>query len=203
MLPPGSTIIGRIEKAHGLHGILLAHLDPQILISRLPRNPAHCWVELGGRWTPFRCLEFRHRIPHGILIKLDNILNPEQGRPLFQAAIALENVQKPLKANTATSEQGWGLVSPEALQGATLVDKATGSLGQIVRLHHRPPQDFLEFMVGSQAVYLPMVPEFVKKWNADRQELECQLPEGLLDLYLNPRSGEAPESLPQEPHDED
>ncbi|MFM7588884.1 MAG: hypothetical protein ACKO55_07195, partial [Bacteroidota bacterium] len=97
----------------------------------------------------------------------------------------------------------WGLVSPEALQGATLVDKATGSLGQIVRLHHRPPQDFLEFMVGSQAVYLPMVPEFVKKWNADRQELECQLPEGLLDLYLNPHSGEAPESLPQEPHDED
>jgi hypothetical protein len=48
-----------------------------------------------------------------------------------------------------------------------------------------------------------MVPEFVKKWNADRQELECQLPEGLLDLYLNPQSGEAPESLPQKPHDED
>ncbi|MFM8839037.1 MAG: hypothetical protein ACKOHH_10470 [Bacteroidota bacterium] len=203
MLPPGSTIIGRIEKAHCLHVILLAHLDPQIQISRLPRNPSQCWVELGGRWTPFRCLEFRHRIPRGILIKLDNILNPEQGRPLFQAAIALENVQKPLKANTATLEQGWGLVSPEALQGATLVDKATGSLGQIVRLHHRPPQDFLEFMVGSQAVYLPMVPEFVKKWHADRQELECQLPEGLLDLYLNPHSGEDPVSLPQEPHDED
>ena len=126
MLPTGSTIIGRIEKAHGLQGVLLAHLDPQIQIAQLPRHPAHCWIELGGRWTPFRCLEFRHRIPNGILIKLENILNPEQGRALFQGALALENVQKATKPNTPNSDRDWGLVSPEALQGG----QGNGAIGQ-------------------------------------------------------------------------
>ncbi len=203
MLPTGSTIIGKIEKAHGLHGILLAHLDPQIQISQLPRNPDHCWIELDGRWTPFRCLEFRHRIPNGILIKLEHVQNPEQGKALFRGALALENVQKSKKVDISASNHVLGFVDTEALQGASVVDKTLGPLGKIVRLHHRPPQDFLEFMVGSQSVYLPMVPEFVKKWNADQKELECQLPEGLLDLYLNSHSGDAPESLPQEHHDED
>jgi len=185
MLPSGSTIIGRIEKAHGLKGMLLAHLDPQIQASCLPRNPAHCWIELGGRWTPFGCLEFRLRIPHGLLIKLDNIHTPEQGRSLFQSAIALENVRKSPQEGNVTDAGKWGFDS-QSIEGANLVEIGRGPVGRIIRLHHRPPQDFLEFTVDGQAVYLPMVPEFIKKWNALSRELECRLPEGLLDLYLSP-----------------
>lgn len=202
MLPSGSTIIGRIEKAHGLKGILLAHLDPQIQTSCLPRNPAHCWIELGGRWTPYGCQEFRLRIPHGLLIKLDNIDNPEQGRVLFKASIALENVRKSPQAENVTDAITWGF-DPQSIEGASLLEIGRGPVGKIVRLHHRPPQDFLEFSVDGQAVYLPMVPEFIKKWNAQTRELECQLPEGLLDLYLNPDGAETHDHGQSDNHDQD
>lgn len=201
MLPSGSTIIGRIEKTHGLQGMLIAHLDPSVQPNRLPRNPAHCWVEMGGRWTPFRCLEFQLRIPNGLLIKLENIYNPEQGQPLLHGALALENLKKTPQVGYSTNGIDWGF-EPEALREATLMDSVLGPVGKIVRLHHRPPQDFLEFIVGTQSVYLPMVPEFVKNWHAATKQLDCHLPDGLLDLYLNPQSA-APEVQHQENHDKD
>jgi len=60
----------------------------------------------------------------------------------------------------------------------------------LVRLHRRPPQDFLEFTVNEQAVYLPLVPDFVRQWNPTNRELEVSLPDGLLDLYLSTDSDE-------------
>jgi 16S rRNA processing protein RimM len=191
MLPSGSTIIGRIEKAHGLKGMLLAHLDSQIQTSCLPRNPAHCWIEMDGRWAPYGCLEFRLRIPHGLFIKLDNIHTPEQGRALFHAPIALENVRKTPQAGYVTDLKIRGL-DPQSIEGASLTDIGSNLVGRIVRLHHRPPQDFLEFTVDGQPVYLPLVSEFIRHWNESTRVLECELPDGLLDLYLNPDGRDMP-----------
>jgi hypothetical protein len=50
----------------------------------------------------------------------------------------------------------------------------------------------LEFTVNEQAVYLPLVPDFVRQWNPTKRELEVSLPDGLLDLYLSADSDEKP-----------
>jgi ribosomal 30S subunit maturation factor RimM len=129
-------------------------------------------------------MDFRLRIPNGLLIRLENILNPEQVRPLIQSNLALEYVQQAPQVKHFSGGEHWDF-DPEDLGGGKLVDDKMVTVGNIVRVHRRPPQDFLEFTVGARSVYLPMVPEFVKQWHAQSKSLECHLPDGLLEIYLN------------------
>lgn len=185
--PAGSpTWVGFIQKPHGLNGRLLVHLDTTVSKSQWPTRFEHVWLETRGQKVPYRCLESQFKVPGGLILHLEGLNSPQDVQPLVKSRVGIEGVRlKPV----VSSGSAWGF-EEEDLPGAFLIDPQSGLRAPLVRLHRRPPQDFLEFTVNEQAVYLPLVPDFVRQWNPTKRELEVSLPDGLLDLYLSADSDE-------------
>lgn len=181
-MPSGSpTWVGHIQKAHGLNGRFLVHLDDGIAGAQWPKRIEFVWLETRGQKVPYRCLEFQFKVPGGLILHLEGLDRPEQVAPLLKSRIGLEGLA--LK-KAVLAEAAWGFDEND-LPGATLVDRNRGLRAPLVQLHRRPPQDFLEFSVNGTSVFLPLVQELVHRWNPSDRELDVSLPEGLLDLYLS------------------
>jgi 16S rRNA processing protein RimM len=185
--PAGSpTWVGFIQKPHGLNGRLLVHLDTTVSKSQWPPRFEHVWLETRGQKVPYRCLESQFKVPGGLILHLEGLNSPQDVQPLVKSRVGIEGVRL---TPIVSSGSAWGF-EEEDLPGAFLIDSQIGLRAPLVRLHRRPPQDFLEFTVNEQAVYLPLVPDFVRQWNPTNRELEVSLPDGLLDLYLAADSDE-------------
>ncbi|MFZ4631472.1 MAG: ribosome maturation factor RimM [Bacteroidia bacterium] len=185
--PAGSpTWVGFIQKPHGLNGRLLVHLDTAVSKSQWPPRFEHVWLETRGQKVPYRCLESQFKVPGGLILHLEGLNSPQDVQPLVKSRVGIEGVRL---TPIVSSGSAWGF-EEEDLPGAFLIDPQIGLRAPLVRLHRRPPQDFLEFTVNEQAVYLPLVPDFVRQWNPTNRELEVSLPDGLLDLYLAADSDE-------------
>jgi len=119
-------------------------------------------------------------------------------QPLLKSRVGIEGVRI---APVVSSGAVWGF-NEDDLPGAVLIDLPSGLRAVLVRLHRRPPQDFLEFTVNEQPVYLPLVPNFVRQWDPVLRELTVSLPDGLLDLYLSGET-ESGETESKTSHDAD
>jgi 16S rRNA processing protein RimM len=180
-MPAGSpTWVGHVQKAHGLNGRLLVHLDDGIAGAQWPKRLEFVWLETRGQKVPYRCLEFQFKVPGGLLLHLEGLDRPEQVGPLLKSRVGFEG----LILKVVSSGAAWGFDESD-LPGSTLVDRSSGLRAPLVQLHRRPPQDFLEFSVNGTPVFLPLVQDLVHRWNPSERELEVSLPEGLLDLYLS------------------
>jgi 16S rRNA processing protein RimM len=202
--PAGSpTWVGFIQKPHGLNGRLLVHLDNTVSKSQWPTRFEHVWLETRGQKVPYRCLESQFKVPGGLILHLEGVNSPMDVQPLLKSRVGIEGVRI---APVVSSGEVWGF-NEDDLPGAVLIDLSSGLKAVLVRLHRRPPQDFLEFTVNEQPVYLPLVPNFVQQWDPVLRELTVSLPDGLLDLYLSGESesgeSESGESEPKTSHDAD
>jgi 16S rRNA processing protein RimM len=72
--------------------------------------------------------------------------------------------------------------------GFTVVDKERGTLGPITTVYDRAEQPVIEFDYQNCKVLFPVHDKLITKIDREAQLFHVQLPEGLIDIYLEEKS---------------
>ena len=75
--------------------------------------------------------------------------------------------------------------------GFDLVDKHEGTLASIQDIIELPGQDAFQLFIDGIEVLIPIVNDWILAVNFDTGQIEMQLPEGLVNLYLEDRPRKA------------
>jgi len=60
-----------------------------------------------------------------------------------------------------------------------------GEVGIIHGINDKTAQPLFEIKNGDKDVFIPMIDQFIKKIDRERQIVEVETPAGLIEMYLN------------------
>ena len=161
-------MLGKISGAHGLKGELKV-LTKYFILKEEP-----IYVDIDGRSVPFF---ITHVKPHkqGVLLKLQGIDTQEQtkamaGRPVYGDADAYERPEEDTFL--------------ENLIGFTIRDVRHGTLGEVANMYVLPGHELIAVFIQEKEVLIPFNEAIVKHIDEKNRTLETELPEGLIDIFL-------------------
>jgi 16S rRNA processing protein RimM len=67
-----------------------------------------------------------------------------------------------------------------------VIDRSKGEIGIFEKVVDLPQQTIAQIKNGDKEILVPMIPEFIEGVNKKEKILFLNLPDGLVDLYLNP-----------------
>lgn len=175
--------LGSVVKPHGLRGFVVAFLDVDDLDAY--RKIKSVYVELSttpGKLTPFVVERVQSQTETRVLLKLKGIDTVEAAEPLRNA-----NLYRPLEELPELAEDQFYF---HDVIGYTVVDEQLGTLGIVETFYELPQQDVLAMRYQGKEVLIPVVDELITHADQEKRQLHVNLPEGLLDVYLNPGSRE-------------
>lgn len=169
--------VGYIVKTHGLKGEVGVHLDVD--------NPADysdiegLLIEKNGTMEPYFIEKIRINIDKAI-IKFEGINKIEDAQPLVKKTIYLS-----LDQLDALSDDQFYY---HDIIGFHIIDGHKGKLGIIKTIYSQPHQDLIAMEYLEKEILIPISKEHVLKVNHENKELYVNLPEGLLEIYLDDSS---------------
>jgi len=109
-------------------------------------------------------------------VKLEGIDTKEVAQKLLQTPVYLQ--ESDFKQQAASS-------APLSLLGFTVQDEQHGVLGVIEEVIEMPMQVLVKVMIQDKEALLPVNDQSLIKVDKKKQVVYLQLPEGLLDIYLD------------------
>ncbi len=171
--------LGKIVATHGLQGsVVLKHNIEQqewlnsgdVLHIELQRdNLIPHFVETAKDSKQWECI-----------ISLDELDNAEKAKALIGKNVY---VDEELLRNTKVN-------SPLLYVGFDLVDKTKGGIGVIADVLQAGPQWIAQLMIDKKEVLVPLVDDFIIDVNLKNKFIRMNLPDGLLEVYLDNNSSE-------------
>ena len=165
--------IGTILKPKGLKGELHAYLDFDDL-EKIRFNTI--FLEISGRLVPYFIKSIKYLQKNAAYLVLDDIDNIEKATLLSKKDIYLPNKLKPKK-----KKEEFTLMD---LIGFTAIDEDEGELGIITRIQEYPQQLIAAVNFKNCEVLFPLNEETIKGIDVVKEIVRVDLPEGLLDIYL-------------------
>lgn len=168
--------LGKITKTHALKGEVILFLD--VDIPEDYDNLEAVFLEIKGQLVPYIVEELQMKGRKSIL-KLEDINTIEQAEPIVNAPVWLPLTALPeLKGNQFYYHDVIGYMIYDAVS-----EKAIGTLKAI---YESTGQDLFAIDVEEKEVLIPIVDDFIHKIDHGNQKIEVKLPEGLLEVYMNP-----------------
>jgi len=165
--------IGVFTKTHGLNGELVLFVE-----NDFPEKyeEESIFVDIDGGLVPFFIEEegLNTRNHTSYRIKLEDIDSSEKAERFVNCPVYLSK-------DLFTEEDTMGL---NMLEGFILFDEEKGELGKIERIDDFSGNIVFTVFVNSNEVMIPLVEEQVLDIDYDKGTIKLQLPEGLLDVYL-------------------
>lgn len=168
--------LGKITKTHALKGevILFLDVDAPEYYSELEA----IFLEIKGQLVPYIIEELQMKGRKSIL-KLEDINSIEEAEGLVNAPVWL-----PL---TALPELKGNQFYYHDVIGYEIHDVASDTrIGKLKAIYESTGQDLFAVDVDDKEVLVPIVDEFIHKIDRENQKIEVKLPEGLLEVYMNP-----------------
>ncbi|EHQ27342.1 ribosome maturation factor RimM [Mucilaginibacter paludis] len=166
--------IGTVTKTRGLKGELQAFIDfdvPEKL------NFDALFIESAGRLIPYFVESFKMPQKNIAFIYLEDIDHIDKASPLAKKDIYLPNKLKPKK-----DESDFGL---RDLMGFTAIDEDEGELGEIIEIQELPQQLIATVVYKDREVLFPLSEGIITGIDIVKEIVYVDLPEGLLDIYLD------------------
>ena len=168
--------IGKIVSTYGVAGelILEHHLGKKSTLKGL-----EC-IFLENRkdeMLPYFIEFTRIKNEHEIYFKLEGIQSKEAARKFVQKEVWLREDDFQKQA---------GKSAPINWVGYQLINEGK-ELGEILEIIEQPHQVLCRIEVGGKEVLIPIHGKTLQKINKRERKLYLDLPEGLLDIYLNSR----------------
>jgi 16S rRNA processing protein RimM len=177
--------LGFIVKPHALKGQMSAQLDVddaatydklKTVYLALPAAPT--------KLLPYQVERVNPQVGLRVLLKLRGIDRIEEAEPLRGAKLWLPLSELP--------ELGEAQFYFHDVIGFQVIDEKEGALGVVENFYEFPQQDVLAMRYQGQEVLLPVVDELVSHADMEKKQLFVNMPEGLLDIYLNPGAHKNP-----------
>jgi 16S rRNA processing protein RimM len=175
MLPEKHYIkVGKLNRAFGLKGHLRFFIEPE-MESRLKKISVFFIQNKNGQ-LPYFVDEFDqgesgHGMVHFEDVKDKTMADGLVGRILFVE----ETTLKKLKPATRLSDY----------IGFMIHDEHTGNLGLLDDIIQLPQHEIGQFIFEGKEILFPFNKEVVKKIDKRKKILFVDLPEGIIDVYLN------------------
>jgi 16S rRNA processing protein RimM len=169
--------VGYIVKTHGLKGEVGVHLDVD--------NPSDyadldgLLIEKNGELIPHFIEKIRINVDKAI-IKFEGINKIEEAEPLVRKTLYLSLDQ----LDELSDDQFYY----HEIIDFQIVDENLGPLGKIKTIYNQPHQDLIAMDYKEKEVLIPISHEHVLKANHEKKELYVNLPEGLLEIYLDEKA---------------
>ena len=177
--------LGFIVKPHALKGQMTAQLDVDDAATYDKLKTVYLALATAPtKLTPYQVERVNPQGGLRVLLKLRGIERIEEAEPLRGAKLWL-----PLSELPALGEAQFYF---HDVIGFQVVDKKEGPLGVVENFYEFPQQDVLAMRYQGQEVLLPVVDELVSHADMEAKKLFVNMPEGLLDIYMNPGAHKNP-----------
>lgn len=170
-----SFYIGYITKTKGLKGELqlffefeeYEELDFDVL-----------FLEVNGKMVPFFVSSYKLYENKTGLFYFDDVDHIDKASPLVKKKAYLPLSQKP--------ERDLNEFYYTDLKGFIAIDETLGELGEIIEVNEYPQQFVATVNYQNKEILFPLNEDFIVEIDDEENILTLDLPEGLLDVYLNP-----------------
>jgi len=165
------TDIGFISKAHGFGGEVLCVLEEGI---ELTGDTRFLFVTMEGKPVPFSIEYFKAR-NDAFLVKFEDVNDETTAKKITGFRLSTEQ-----ELVAASSDRlAW-----DDLVGYALQDKNFGPMGPLLSVEEYPEQLVGRCKIREKEVLFPLNDDFVEEIDDDQKRILLNLPEGLLDIYL-------------------
>jgi 16S rRNA processing protein RimM len=165
--------IGTILKPKGLKGELHLYTDFEGL-ENMKFNTI--FIEISGKLVPYFVSSIKYLQKSAAYLILEDVDTIEKASLLAKKHIYLPNKLKPKKKKSEFTLFD--------LVGFTAVDQDEGELGEITEVNEYPQQILATVNYKSCEVLFPLNEEIIKSIDVVKGIVLVDLPEGLLDVYL-------------------
>jgi 16S rRNA processing protein RimM len=169
-----SFYIGYITKTKGLKGevqLFFEYPEPQDL------DLDTVFLEMNGKLIPYFINQVKLQPNQTANIYFEDVDVVEKAEKLIRKKVYLPNTKKP--------ERNPDEFLIADLKGFLVIDETRGELGEIVEIHEYPQQYVAVVPHQFREVLFPLNDEFIVEIDDKKGVLHVNLPEGLIDLYLN------------------
>lgn len=166
--------LGHIAKVHGLHGEVGIVLD--VDFPEEYEDLKHVFVEQKSRLVPFFLEHFVWQFSNKALAKFEDYDTIEAVTPLVGSGLFL-----PLDQLEELPEDQYYY---HELIGFEVLDEVLGSIGDVKVIYDLQTQDLMGVEHQGKEVLIPIQDGIVLKVDKVAKKVYCQLPTGLLDIYL-------------------
>ena len=166
--------VGRIAKVHGLRGEVNVVLD--VDYPEDYEGLEHLFLEQKGRLVPFFLEHFVIQPGGKALAKFEDLNSLEQVESLVGSEVFL-----PLAELPELEEDQYYY---HELIGFEVFDETKGLIGPVQIIYDLETQDLLGVTHQGKEVLIPIQDGIITKVDKAAKKVYCQLPEGLLDIYL-------------------
>jgi 16S rRNA processing protein RimM len=165
--------LGKITKTHGLKGEVILWLD--VDFPEDYEDLESIFLEERGELVPYFIETYRLSGNRAIVLFEDI--------DTFEKAEALINLQAflPLEELAELDENQFYY---HEIIGFQIIDKNLGSLGTVQIVHSMQAQDLLVMDYKGKEVLIPVIDEIILEADKTAKILNVNLPEGLLEVYL-------------------
>jgi 16S rRNA processing protein RimM len=165
--------LGKIVGAHGLKGeLVLKHVLGKK--TSLKGLQAVFIEEKKNSFLPWFIQSARSKNAQEVYVKLDEVNVRE---------VALKFIQKDLWVPEADFKKLAAKSSPANFLGYNIIHE-NKNLGEILEVIEQPNQLLCRLEIQNKEVLIPLNDETLKKIDHKKKEVQVQLPEGLLEIYL-------------------
>ena len=166
--------IGSVLKTKGLKGEMQLYVDFDGLEDV---DFDAIFIEIAGKLAPFFVESIKYGNGNQAYLYLEDVDTVEKAAPLVKKDIYLPNKLKPVKG-----EEEFTLFD---LEGFTVIDENEGQLGVITEINEYPQQLVATVTYKGCEVLFPLNEEIITGIDVVKEILSVDLPEGLLDIYLD------------------
>ena len=166
--------LGHIAKVHGLHGEVGIVLD--VDYPEDYEDLKHAFVEQKSRLVPFFLEHFVVSHSNKILAKFEDYDTVEDAEKLVGSALYL-----PLSQLESLQEDQYYY---HELIGFEVIDESLGKIGKVKVIYDLETQDLMGVDHKGKEVLIPIQDQIVQKVDKADKKVYCQLPAGLLEIYL-------------------
>jgi len=170
-----SFYIGYITKTKGLKGELQLYFEFE---DYQDLDLDVIFLELNGKMVPFFVASHKIYENNTGLFYFDDVDHVDKAQPLVKKKAYLPLSKKPEREDDEFYYTD--------LKGFIAVDETLGELGEIIEVNEYPQQFVATVNYQNKEILFPLNEDFIVEIDDEENILTLDLPEGLLDIYLNP-----------------
>jgi 16S rRNA processing protein RimM len=165
--------IGYITKTKGLKGEVQVYFEYDVPAD-LPLDSV--FAEINGKLVPFFISTYKLQNNQTGNFYFDDIDTIEKAQTLIRKKLYLLNSLKPVRDDDEF------LITD--LKGFMVHDQTVGELGDIIEIHEYPQQFVAVVSYKFKEIMFPLNDDLIVEIDEENGILKVDLPEGLVDLYL-------------------
>lgn len=135
------------------------------------------FADLNGKMVPFFVSSFKFYPNNTGLFYFDDLDHIDKAQALVKKKVYL-----PLDKMPERDEDDF---TYDDLKGFTVSDETQGELGEIIEVNEYPQHFVATVLYQNKEILFPLNEDMIVEIDEDEKTLLVDLPEGLLDLYLN------------------